>query len=90
MAKPSSTQQDRAIELLKERGITRPSELVTAGVTTATIARIKQKGLVVQLGRGLYQLPRRAIDTHHSVAGASLSASVVHSQFMARSRNSRD
>jgi predicted transcriptional regulator of viral defense system len=71
MAKPSPTQQDRAIELLKERGIARPSELATAGVTAATIARMKEKGLVVQLGRGLYQLPDAPIDTHHSLAEAA-------------------
>lgn len=70
MAKPS-TQQDRAIALLKERGIARPSELATAGVSTATIARMKQNGLVVQLGRGLYQLPDAPIETHHSLAEAA-------------------
>ncbi|WP_410469823.1 type IV toxin-antitoxin system AbiEi family antitoxin domain-containing protein [Bradyrhizobium sp. 33ap4] len=49
----------------------RPSELATAGVTAATIARMKQKGLVVQLGRGLYQLPDASTDTHHSLAEAA-------------------
>ncbi|MET4724837.1 hypothetical protein ABIF63_008943 [Bradyrhizobium japonicum] len=71
MAKSISTQQDRAIELLKARGIARPSELATAGVTAATIARMKEKGLVVQRGRGLYQLPDAPIDTHHSLAEAA-------------------
>ncbi|MCP1835719.1 hypothetical protein J2R76_004059 [Bradyrhizobium sp. USDA 4532] len=32
---------------------------------------MKQKGLVVQLGRGLYQLPDAPIDTHHSLAEAA-------------------
>ncbi|WP_461317890.1 type IV toxin-antitoxin system AbiEi family antitoxin domain-containing protein [Bradyrhizobium embrapense] len=54
-----------------QRGIARPSELATAGVTAATIARMKQKGLVVQLGRGLYQLPDASTDTHHSLAEAA-------------------
>ena len=53
MAKPSSTQQDRAIELLKERGIARPSELATAGVTAATIARIRSSPQrILGLNRG--------------------------------------
>ncbi|WP_456784067.1 type IV toxin-antitoxin system AbiEi family antitoxin domain-containing protein [Bradyrhizobium sp. USDA 4516] len=52
-------------------GIARPSELATAGVTAATIARMKQKGLVVQLGRGLYQLADPSTDTHHSLAEAA-------------------
>jgi predicted transcriptional regulator of viral defense system len=70
MTKPS-TQQDRAIELLKVRGIARLSELGVAGITASTVARMKQKGLVVQLGRGLYQLPDAPIDTHHSLAEAA-------------------
>src|SRR5260364_12082 len=65
------TQQDRAIAFLKERGIARSSELATAGVSTATIARMKQNGLVAQLGRGLYQLPDAPIETHHSLAEAA-------------------
>ncbi|MGY4422226.1 hypothetical protein ACVWY2_004675 [Bradyrhizobium sp. JR6.1] len=32
---------------------------------------MKEKGLVVQLGRGLYQLPDAPIDTHHSLAEAA-------------------
>ncbi|MBR0900264.1 type IV toxin-antitoxin system AbiEi family antitoxin domain-containing protein [Bradyrhizobium tropiciagri] len=66
-----STQQDRAIKLLKEHGIARSSELTAAGVTAATVARMKQKGLIVQLGRGLYQLPDAPIDTHHSLVEAT-------------------
>ena len=65
------TQRDRAIAFLKERGIARSSELATAGVSTATIARMKQNGLVAQLGRGLYQLPDAPIETHHSLAEAA-------------------
>ncbi|WP_316162841.1 type IV toxin-antitoxin system AbiEi family antitoxin domain-containing protein [Bradyrhizobium sp. SZCCHNRI20481] len=67
----SPTQQDKAITLLKERGIVRLSELVAAGITPATIARMKKKGLVSQLGRGLYQLPDAPIDTHHTLAEAA-------------------
>lgn len=33
-----------------------PFRVVRARVTAATIARVKQKGLVVQLGRGPYEL----------------------------------
>lgn len=71
MAKPPATQQDRAFRLLRQRGIARASELTRAGVTAATLARMKAKGFIVQLGRGLYQLPDAPIDANHSLAEAA-------------------
>jgi predicted transcriptional regulator of viral defense system len=64
-------QQDQAITLLKERGMARLSELVKAGVTAATVSRMKARGLIVQLGRGLYQLPDAPLDVNHSLAEAA-------------------
>lgn len=71
MTQPATTQQDRALALLKERGMARLSELVAVGITAATVTRMKEKGLVTQLGRGLYQLPDASLDTHHSLAQAA-------------------
>jgi predicted transcriptional regulator of viral defense system len=68
-AKPHR-QEDRALSLLKERGIVRLSEL-TNGITATTVSRMKQKGLILQLSRGLYQLPDASIDTHHALAEAA-------------------
>src|SRR4051812_38932558 len=68
MIEQPQTQQERALGLLKAHGIVRRAELVAAGVTATTIARMKAKGLVNQLGRGLYQLPDAALDTHHTLA----------------------
>jgi predicted transcriptional regulator of viral defense system len=64
-------QHDLAIALLKKQGMARTAELVRAGVTTAAVARMKAKGLIVQLGRGLYQLPGASIDANHSLAEAA-------------------
>jgi predicted transcriptional regulator of viral defense system len=69
-AKPHR-QEDRALSLIKERGIVRLSELTNAGVTATTVSRMKQKGLILQLSRGLYQLPDASIDTHHALAEAA-------------------
>jgi predicted transcriptional regulator of viral defense system len=63
--------QDRAFALLKQQGMVRLSEFTKAGVTAATVSRMAQKGAVVQLGRGLYQLPDAAQDTHHALAQAA-------------------
>lgn len=49
----------------------RLSEFTDAGITAATIKRMEQRGSVVQLGRGLYQLPDVPLDQHHFLAEAS-------------------
>jgi predicted transcriptional regulator of viral defense system len=66
-------QQDKAISLLQQRGMARLSEFADEGITAATVSRMKSKGLIVQLGRGLYQLPDAPLDANHSLAeGAKL------------------
>lgn len=49
----------------------RLSELIKAGVTAATVSRMKKKGLILQLQRGLYQLPDASFDVNHSLAEAA-------------------
>jgi len=71
MANPPNRQQDQVVSLLKERGMVRLSELTKAGVTAATVSRMKERGLIVQLGRGLYQLPDASISANHSLAEAA-------------------
>ncbi len=65
-----NTQQDRAVSLLRERGMARASELLDAGVTAATLSRMVEKELVLRLGRGLYQMPDHPPDANHSLAEA--------------------
>ena len=66
-------QQDKAISLLQQRGMARLSEFADEGITAATVSRMKSKGLIVQLGRGLYQLSDAPLDANHSLAeGAKL------------------
>jgi predicted transcriptional regulator of viral defense system len=64
-------QQDRAIALLSQRGMARLSELTDAGITAATISRMEQKGEVIRLARGLYQLPNAPLHASHSLAEAA-------------------
>ncbi len=49
----------------------RLSEFTKAGIAASTISRMKEKGLIRQLGRGLYQLPNALVDTNHSLAEAA-------------------
>jgi predicted transcriptional regulator of viral defense system len=67
----ANTQQDRALSLLRERGMARLSEFAEADITAATVSRMKEKGLLVRLARGLYQLPDASLDANHSLAEAA-------------------
>lgn len=65
------TQRDLAREMLRNRGIVRLSEFKTAGITAATIGRMRDDGEVIRLARGLYQLPDAPLDANHSLAEAA-------------------
>lgn len=65
------TQEDRAVALLREQGMMRLSEFISEGITAATISRMERKGTIMQLGRGLYQLPDAPLDAHHALAEAA-------------------
>jgi predicted transcriptional regulator of viral defense system len=71
MEDAARTQQDKAIDLLEQRGMLRLSEFIEQGITAATVCRMHQKGLLTQLGRGLYQLPDAPLEAHHSLAEAA-------------------
>jgi predicted transcriptional regulator of viral defense system len=71
MTTTHTRQQDRAISLLKQQGIVRLSELTEAGITATTVSRMKEKGLIHQLRRGLYQLPDASVGANHSLAEAA-------------------
>jgi len=57
-------QQNRAVELLSQRGMARLSELMEAGVTAATVSRMARKGRLIRLARGLYQLCEAPLDAN--------------------------
>jgi predicted transcriptional regulator of viral defense system len=67
----SNRQEDRAVALLQERGMARLGEFIQADITAATISRMEQKGIIIQLGRGLYQLADAPLDANHSLAEAA-------------------
>ena len=67
----SKTQCDRAREMLQDGGIIRQSEFKAAGITAATIRRMRDDGDVIRLARGIYQLPDAPLDANHSLAVAA-------------------
>jgi predicted transcriptional regulator of viral defense system len=60
-----------ALSLLDSRGVSRFAELAREGITAATLARMRERGLVLQLSRGLYQLPGAKDDANHALARAA-------------------
>jgi predicted transcriptional regulator of viral defense system len=68
MEKGTQSQQNRAVSLLSERGMSRLSEFIKEGITATTVSRMAQQRLIVQLSRGLYQLPDAPLDANHSLA----------------------
>jgi len=73
MMTEGQTQQERVLSLLRRDGMARLSELAKEGITATTVARMREKGLILQLSRGLYQLPDAGGDANHALAeGAKL------------------
>ena len=68
MATTLPSQQDRILALLGECGMMRHSEFRRAGIAPTAVSRAVDKGLVLQLRRGLYQLPGAPLDANHSLA----------------------
>lgn len=71
MVPRTGSQQDQVVSLLRRQGMARLSEFTRAGITASTVSRMKERGLVLQLSRGLYQLPDAPLEAQHSLAEAS-------------------
>jgi len=67
----SEPQRDRAVSLLRQRGMVRLREFREKGVTAATVSRLEREGRLVRLARGLYQLPDAPVEAYHSLAEAA-------------------
>ena len=65
------TLKDRAITIARERGIARARDFDAAGVPRAYLRRLQDEGLLVRMGRGLYQLADAQWSESHSLAEAA-------------------
>lgn len=66
----TATQQEKLIKLLEQKTMARAKELQSAGVAATTISRAVEEGLVIRVGRGLYQLPGAEAETAQNLAEA--------------------
>ena len=62
------SQGDQTVELLKQHGVMRRSELSDAGVHPQTLARLVEAGILIRVARGLYELADADITAPHTMA----------------------
>lgn len=68
----NNAQRDRALDLLKVRGMLRLRDFGHAGVGPETMARLVREGAVTRPARGLYQLTGAEVDPRHALAEATI------------------
>lgn len=67
-----STQKNRALNLLKTRGMLRLRDFIAEDIEPETLARLVRDNQVVRPARGLYQLSDASIDAAHTLAEAAV------------------
>jgi len=69
-----ATQEDRLLDFLKRNTLARSKELKAIGVAATTISRAVSEGLVIRVGRGVYQLTDSDVDINITLAEVSKQA----------------
>jgi predicted transcriptional regulator of viral defense system len=62
------TNEDRALRLIEEKGLTRPRDLERHGITRAQLSRLVNRGLVLRQGCGVYVAARHTLTAEHTLA----------------------
>ncbi len=63
--------QEKALEVVRKTGLTRPRDLAVAGVPTWALYELLKTGAVKQVGRGLYSTREYAPTENHSYTEAA-------------------
>lgn len=67
-AMSDSSHKRRALEVARRLGVARARDFTAAGIPRVYLQRLRDDGLLVRTGRGLYQLPDTAVSAAHSLA----------------------
>jgi predicted transcriptional regulator of viral defense system len=67
----SDTSIDLAVDRLRTLGIGRSRDLERAGVSRTQIRRLRQRGVIERIGRGLYRLPGAPLTERNDLAEAA-------------------
>src|SRR5438309_237150 len=62
------TKLKAAIRLLKRKGTLRPRDLAMRDIPSDYLDRLRRRGLVERVARGVYTWPRDDVTEHHSLA----------------------
>jgi predicted transcriptional regulator of viral defense system len=60
----------RILEIVEQQGVLRPRDLDAHGLPRIYLSRLRERGLLQRVGRGLYVLPNADISEHHTLAEA--------------------
>lgn len=69
--KGNVTSEDKVLQLVKTSGMVRPRDLRDHGISRETLRRLRERGLLVQSGRGIYLPADAPLTEHHSLAAAT-------------------
>ncbi|MES2262668.1 MAG: type IV toxin-antitoxin system AbiEi family antitoxin domain-containing protein [Pseudomonadota bacterium] len=64
----AETHTQRIIELTRQKGMIRPSDLDAIGAPRVALTRMAANGLLQKIGRGIYHLPDSLPNEHESLA----------------------
>jgi predicted transcriptional regulator of viral defense system len=67
----AATQKERALGLLRTKGMLRLKDFIAKGIDPETLARLVRSSQVVRPARGLYQLSDAPVDATHVLAEAA-------------------
>ena len=67
----AATQKERALGLLRTKGMLRLKDFIAKDIAPETLARLVRSGQVVRPARGLYQLSDAPVDATHVLAEAA-------------------
>lgn len=62
------TAADNLLDLVRSRGLVRPSDLAPLCISRVALTRAVRRGQLERVGRGLYGLPARPVSAHGSLA----------------------
>lgn len=65
------SQSNRATNLLQRAGIARTRDFEKHGISRTELRRLRERGIVERVGRGLYTMPQAVLTERHSLAEAS-------------------
>ena len=63
----TNTHTQRVLDLVNQKGLLRPSDLDAIAAPRVVLTRLRNAGLLEQLGRGVYRLPGSQVSEHESL-----------------------